>query len=90
MPNTSSAKKALRQNDTKRSRNKHFSALYKEAVKNLEKAEKNSAIKELPSLLSEVYSSIDKLVKKNIIHANNGSRKKSKFARLAKSLSLKS
>lgn len=90
MPNTSSAKKALRQNETKRSRNKHFLALYKEAVKALEKAEKSTAVKDVLNLLAKVYSSIDKLVKKNIIHANNGSRRKSKFAKLAKSLSLKS
>lgn len=90
MPNTSSAKKALRQNITKRSRNKHFLSLYKEAVKNLEKTGKNAKASELTSLLSEVYSAIDKLVKKNIIHTNNGSRKKSKFAKLAKSLSPKS
>ncbi|EKE26059.1 MAG: hypothetical protein ACD_4C00457G0005 [uncultured bacterium (gcode 4)] len=90
MPNTTSAKKALRQNITARSRNKHFSALYKESVKNLEKAIKNNAIDEAKDLLSKVYSSIDKLVKKNIIHANNWSRKKSKFAKFAKSLSLKS
>ena len=90
MPNTSSAKKALRQNVTARSRNKHFSALYKESVKGLEKAVKNNSLEEAKTLLSKVYSSIDKLVKKNIIHKNNGSNKKSKFAKLAKSLSLKS
>lgn len=90
MPNTSSAKKALRQNITARSRNKHFSALYKESVKGLEKAVKNSSIEEAKSILSKVYSNIDKLVKKNIIHKNNWSRKKSKFAKLAKTLSLKS
>ena len=40
MPNTTSAKKALRQNITARSRNKHFSALYKENLKDFEKAVK--------------------------------------------------
>lgn len=89
MPNTSSAKKALRQSLTNKSRNKHFSSLYKENIKSLEKAVKAWEIKEVTTLLSEVYSSIDKLVKKNIIHSNNWSRKKSKFAKLAKSLSLK-
>lgn len=89
MPNTSSAKKALKQSLTNRSRNKHFSALYKESVKDLEKAVKNWENKDTLGLLSKVYSNIDKLVKKNIIHANNWARKKSKFAKLAKSLSLK-
>ena len=90
MPNTTSAKKALRQNITARSRNKHFSALYKENLKDFEKAVKGWLVKEASDLLSKVYSSIDKLVKKNIIHKNNWSRKKSKFAKIAKSLSLKS
>ena len=90
MPNTSSAKKALKQSLTNRSRNKHFSALYKESVKNLEKSIKVWDATESLTLLSKVYSSIDKLVKKNIIHANNWSRKKSKFAKFTKSLSLKS
>jgi len=35
---------------------------------------------------SGLQSVIDKLVKKNIIHANNGSRKKSKFVRMLKQL----
>lgn len=87
MPNTSSAKKALKQSLTNRSRNKHFSAIYKENIKALENAVKSWEKKEIPSLLSKVYSSIDKLVKKNIIHSNNWSRKKSKFSKLAKSLS---
>lgn len=90
MPNTTSAKKALRQSETKQSRNRHFTALYRENIKSLEKAVKSEAKKEIPSLLSKVYSSIDKLVKKNIIHKNNWSRRKSKFAKLAKSLSIKS
>ncbi len=71
MPNTSSAKKALKQSLTNRSRNKHFSALYKESVKALEAAVKEGNKKEAPALLAKVYSNIDKLVKKNIIHANN-------------------
>lgn len=90
MPNTTSAKKALKQSITKKSRNKHFSSLYKENIKSLERAIKSNSVEEANSLLSKVYSSIDKLVKKNIIHKNNWSRKKSKFAKFAKSLSLKS
>lgn len=90
MPNTTSAKKALKQSITKKSRNKHFSALYKENIKSLERAIKSNSVEEANSLLSKVYSSIDKLVKKNIIHQNNWSRKKSKFAKYAKALSLKS
>jgi len=36
---------------------------------------------------SGLQSIIDKLVKKNIVHANNGSRKKAKFVKMLKSIS---
>jgi len=35
---------------------------------------------------SGLQSTIDKLVKKNLIHANNGSRKKAKFTKMLKSI----
>lgn len=41
---------------------------------------------EARALLTKLHSNIDKLVKKNIIHKNNGSRKKSKFALMLKAL----
>jgi ribosomal protein S20 len=73
MPISKSATKALKQNLKKRSRNRHFTALFKESVKNLEINAKKDPINkdEIKVLLSKVYSSIDKLVKKNIIHKNN-------------------
>lgn len=74
---------------TNRSRNKHFLAVYKECRIALEKAVKSWEKTAVLDLLSNLYSAIDKLVKKNIIHANNWSRRKSKFAKLAKSLSVK-
>ncbi len=91
MPLIKSAIKDLKQNLKKRSRNKHFTALYKEATKSLENALESSSPKldEAKTLLSKVYSCIDKLVKKNIIHDNNWAHRKSKYAKLLKSVSLK-
>jgi ribosomal protein S20 len=73
MPITKSATKALKQNLKKRSRNRHFTALLKESIKNLEINSKKTPIDkdEIKGLLSKVYSCIDKLIKKNIIHKNN-------------------
>jgi small subunit ribosomal protein S20 len=85
MPNTKSAKKALKVSDKKRSRNRHFLALLKEAVKAFEattKAEKQDS-KKVNEALSLVYSRIDTLEKKNVIHKNNAARKKSAFAKIA-------
>lgn len=81
MPVTKSAKKALRQSLTKRSRNRHFTALYREALKSFEKALKLN-VAEAGKLLSEVYSAIDTLVKKNVMHKNTAARKKSAVAKL--------
>ena len=93
MPTTKSATKALRQSTKHRSRNVRFSALYKESVKDLE-----HAIKATPAalpredglrLLSRIYSRVDTLVKKGILHPSNGSRKKARYAQIVKSACLK-
>lgn len=75
----------MRQNATHRSRNRHFSELYKESVKNLERAVAAKS-GDFGTLLSEVYSRIDTLVKKNILHPNNAARKKSAFAKFTKAV----
>lgn len=103
MPITKSAKKALRQSDKRKSRNNHFKDLYRESRKAFEAAVKNKDVELAKTILSNkkenwvtvkswLQSIIDKLVKKNIIHTNNGDRKKSKYAMILKNLeaSLKS
>jgi ribosomal protein S20 len=81
MPVTQSAKKAHRQSLTKRSRNRHFSALYREVLKKYQKAI-TAKSNDAATLLQEVYSAIDTLVKKNVLHKNNGARKKSQAAKM--------
>lgn len=88
MPITSAAKKALKVSKKKHSRNRHFSALFRESIKTLEsllQAEKKDT-KKITEALSVVYSRIDTLEKKNIIHKNNAARKKSAYAKLVKSV----
>lgn len=88
MPNTKSAKKALKVSEKKRSRNRHFLALLKEAVKSFEaeiKSEAKDSAK-IDKALSLVYSRIDTLEKKNVIHKNNAARKKSAFAKIVHSV----
>jgi len=91
MPVIKSAKKALRQSEKKHSRNEHFKEMYKETKKAFENAVKNGDIKTAREVFfntkkdgktvsSGLQSNIDKLVKKNIIHKNNGNRKKSMYA----------
>ena len=99
MPLIASAKKQLRQNHKRQARNNHFRAMYREARVAFEAAIKakdaktakeilvNKKDKDGKNVKSWLQSIIDKLVKKNIIHKNNGSRKKAKFVRMVKELS---
>lgn len=86
MPITKSAKKALTQSLKKHSRNEHFKNLYKETRKMFEKAISSKNVEEASAVISKLHSNIDKLVKKNVLHKNNGARKKSKFAVMLKGL----
>jgi len=100
MPIIKSAKKQLRQNARNKSRNDHFRALYRETRKSFEKAIKEADAKAAKAIFENtkdkktgnttkagLQAIIDKLVKKNIIHKNNGSRKKANFVKMMKALS---
>jgi small subunit ribosomal protein S20 len=87
MPNTKAAKKALKVSEKKRSRNRRYLELTKESVKALESllsAEKKDT-KKIAEALSSVYSRVDTLEKKNILHANTAARRKSSYAKMVKS-----
>ncbi len=98
MPIIASAKKALKQSRKKHARNSHYKKLYSESRVAFEKAIKAGDLKTAKSIFankvdkdgkttgSGLQSLIDKLTKKNIIHPNNGSRKKSKFVKMMKTL----
>ena len=88
MPNTKAAKKALKVSVKKRSRNRRFQELTKESVKALEAllATTPRDEKKIAEALSAVYSRIDTLEKKNILHKHTAARRKSAFARAVKSV----
>lgn len=99
MPIIRSAKKQLRKSQKNKSKNDHFRALYRESrvafenaikIKDLEKAKEiyvNKKNEEGKTIRAWLQSNIDKLVKKNIIHANNWARRKAKFVRMMKWIS---
>ena len=98
MPIIKSAKKALKQSKKKEARNKHFKELYRESRVAFEKAIKDNDAKTAKEIFynkkksgktvsSGLQSIIDKLEKKNILHRNNASRKKSKYAAMLKGVS---
>ncbi len=76
MANHQSAEKRIRNNKTKRSSNRYQGRTVRNAVKKIREEEnKETVIKDLPKVLSQV----DKLAKKNVIHKNKASNLKRKL-----------
>ncbi|WAC01770.1 30S ribosomal protein S20 [Lacinutrix neustonica] len=74
MANHKSALKRIRQNESKRTRNKYQHKTTRNAIKKLRELTDK---KEAEALLPSVYMMLDKLAKKNIIHANKAANLKS-------------
>ena len=95
MANNKSAKKRIQIAERNRLVNKSYRSsvrtLTKKTLANCEKfkQEPNSDNKKLVhSSLNEAFSLIDKAVKKNVLHKNNGANKKSRINKLVKNFLL--
>ena len=91
MANNKSAKKRILVAERNRQVNRTYKStvrtLIKKTINNCENFKKNpnSDNKDLiDSSLREAYSLIDKAVKKNVLHKNNGAHKKSRINNLVK------
>tara|TARA_Y100000991_G_scaffold94114_1_gene70974 strand:+ start:702 stop:992 length:291 start_codon:yes stop_codon:yes gene_type:complete len=91
--NNKSAKKRIQVAERNRLTNKSYKSsvrtLTKKTLTNCEKYKKepNSDNKQLIQLsVNEAFSLIDKAVKKNVLHKNNGANKKSRINKLVKTL----
>ena len=83
MANHKSALKNIRSDEAKRFRNRLQHKTMRNALRNFQEIKtKKAAAKALPSLISM----IDKLAKRNIIHANKAANLKSKLANHVSSL----
>ncbi len=83
MANHKSSLKRIRSNDKKRLRNRFQHKTARNAIRKLRSVTtKKEANKQFPG----VVSLVDKLAKKNIIHANKAANLKSKLARFVASL----
>ena len=80
MPNTSSAKKALRQNIKRAKINLAVKKAYKEAVKVAKSA--INAGNEAKDLITEAQIKLDKAAKKGVIKKNTASRKLSRLTKM--------
>ena len=78
MANHKSALKRVRSDEKKRTRNRYQHKTTRNAIRDIRSNEnKEEAAKKLP----EVFSMIDKLAKKNIIHRNKAANLKSSLSR---------
>lgn len=90
MANNKSALKRIKIAERNRLRNKAYKSAvrtlmkkYFQAVENYSANPSPEQMEQVKQAMSAAYSKIDKAVKRNVFHNNNGSRKK---ARLAKAL----
>jgi small subunit ribosomal protein S20 len=90
MANTKSALKRIKIAERNRLRNKSYKSAVKTLMKKYYSAVESYAANPTPEAMESVqaamsaaYSKIDKAVKRNVLHSNNGARKK---AHLAKAL----
>ena len=93
MANNKSAKKRIQVAERNRLVNKSYKStvrtLTKKTLANCDKykQEPNADNKDLIQLsVNEVFSHIDKAVKKNVLHKNNGANRKSKINKVVKDL----
>lgn len=81
MPNTKSAMKAMRGSARKRSVNIRVKDRVKKELKELQKLVNAGNKKDAEAKLREVFSALDKAVKKKVVKKNTASRKKSRISK---------
>ncbi|MBT6069074.1 30S ribosomal protein S20 [Candidatus Peregrinibacteria bacterium] len=81
MPIIRSAKKQMRQSLKNRQRNFRMRRTLHDAMRELSDLIKDGNKADATKALSAAYKVIDTAVKKNLLHQNNGNRKKSAFAK---------
>ena len=83
MPNLQNAKKALRQSKTRAALNRQYKNRIRSVARIIDDSIKAGNKKEAEKMLPVYFKAIDKAAKKNILHKNTASRRKSLYARKA-------
>lgn len=86
---TKSAKKAIRQNATRRERNFVYRDKIKALVKEVRTLVSQKKVEEAKKILPQVYQILDKAAKVGVIKKNNASRKKSRITKSIDKLAAK-
>lgn len=82
MPVTKSAKKALRQNVRRKTKNLGHKKKIKDLIKEVRTLVSTQKIEEAKKLLPQLYKSLDKAAKVGVIKKNRAARKKSRITKL--------
>lgn len=85
---TKSAKKAIRQNKTRRAANLIYINKIKTLVKDTKAFVAQKKVKEAKALLPKVFQILDKAAKVGIIKKNNASRRKGRIAKMVDKISM--
>jgi small subunit ribosomal protein S20 len=89
MPQTKSAKKALRKSEKRRIENLRIKERIKRLKKEIKKLIQEGKIEEAKKLLPSFYKALDKAAKRGTIKEGKADREKSKMAKLLSNLSQK-
>lgn len=81
MPNTKSAMKAMRNSRRRNAINLRTRSKFKSAVKETRTLIASGDAKESAESLKKAMSALDKAVKKDVLHKNTASRRKSRLAK---------
>ena len=81
MPNTKSASKAMRQSRRRNAINLRTKDKFKAATKKVRKSITDANAAGAAEALREAMAALDKAVKKNVLHKNTASRRKSRLAK---------
>ncbi|HEX3096049.1 MAG TPA: 30S ribosomal protein S20 [Patescibacteria group bacterium] len=89
MPNTKSANKAMRQSRRRNAINTRTKFKFKSAVKETRTLISAGSATEAAESLKKAMSALDKAVKKDVLHKNTASRRKSRLAKALGKLTTK-
>lgn len=83
MPITKSAQKAIRKEEKRRSLNKMYKNKMKNLIKKARTLVEEGKKEEVKKMLPQIYKTVDKAAKTNVIKKNTAARKKSRLTKLA-------
>lgn len=80
MPNIASAKKRMRQNETRRMRNRSRRSRLRNSLRKLDEAIEAGDMDAIQAQWKEAQSLLDRTARRGVIHPNTAARKKARLA----------